>query len=102
LTSWFTAIYLVAVDKGGVSATRLATYLQISWNSVRFLLSRLRKGMGEREQEYLLSGLIELDDAFVGGRTTGCKRGRGSEKKTTILVACEHDAKRKKPGFLNL
>jgi transposase-like protein len=102
LTSWFTAIYLNAVDKGGLSATRLQTYLNISWNSARFLLAKLRKGMGARDQEYLLSGLIELADAFVGGKTTGGKRGRGSEKKTKILVACEHDAQHQKAGFLKM
>jgi len=88
LTSWFTAIYLMSVDKGGLSATRLQTYLQLSWNSAALLLSKLRKAMGSRDQQYLLSGLIELDDAFIGGKTTGGKRGRGSEKKTSILVAC--------------
>ena len=102
LKSWFTAIYLHSVDKGGLSATRLQTYLRISWNSARFLLSKLRAAMGEREQEYLLSGLIELDDAFIGGKTTGGKRGRGSEKKTKILVACEHDAQHQKAGFLKM
>jgi transposase-like protein len=102
LKDWFTAIYLVTVDKGGVSATRLQTYLQISWNSANAMLMKLRIAMGARDQEYLLKGLIELDDAFIGGKTTGGKRGRGSEKKTAILVGCEHDAKNKRAGFLKM
>lgn len=102
LTSWFTAIYLMSVDKGGISATRLQVYLQISWNSASLLLSKLRKAMASQDQQYLLSGLIELDEAFIGGKTTGGKRGRGSEKKTAILVACEQDAQHKRAGFLKM
>lgn len=102
LTDWFIAIYLVAVDKGGLSATRLQTYLQCSWKTASLMLSKLRVAMGARDKDYLLSGLIELDDAFIGGKSTGGKRGRGSEKKTAILVACEHDAKNKRAGFLKM
>ena len=68
LTYWFTAIYLVAVYKGGVSASRLEAYLGISWQSARLMLARIRQTMGDRDQQYLLSGLIELDEGFVGGK----------------------------------
>jgi len=102
LTKWFVAFYFCSVDKGGISATRLAKYINVSWNTARFMLKKIRTAMGEREKKYLLSGLIELDDAFVGGRTTGGKRGRGSEKKTAILVACENNAQWKKAGFLKM
>lgn len=96
------AIYFCGVDKGGISASRLMTYLQVSWNTARLMLAKIREAMGDRDQQYLLQGLIELDDAFVGGKTTGGKRGRDSEKKTAILVACEHDALNQKAGFLKM
>jgi transposase-like protein len=102
LTYWFLAIYFCSVDKGGISAIRLATYLDVSWNTARFMLLKIRSVMGERDQEYLLSGIIELDDAFVGGKSTGGKRGRGSEKKTPILVACENREKEGRAGYLKM
>lgn len=102
LTSWFVAIYFCAVDKGGISATRLQAYIDVSWNTARLMLAKIRKAMGERDQMYLLQGLIELDDALIGGKTTGGKRGRGSEKKTSILVACEHDAEHNQAGYLKM
>lgn len=102
LVKWFTAIYFVSVDKGGISASRLAKYIDVDWKTARNMLKRLRLTMGERDQQYTLAGLIELDDGFVGGKTTGGKRGRGAEKKTAILVACEHDAQHKKAGFLKM
>lgn len=46
---------------------------------------------------YRLSGLIEVDDAFVGGKQKG-KRGRGASGKTPILVAVE--SKDKQAGYI--
>ena len=54
-------------------------------------------GDGRPEPPYRLEGIIELDDAFVGGKRPG-KRGRGADGKTAILVACEHNDG--KPGFV--
>lgn len=53
--------------------------------------------MGHRDSLYRLSGVIEIDDAFVGGKRKG-KRGRGAEGKTPILVAVENKGKR--AGFI--
>ncbi len=53
--------------------------------------------MGDQNRLYRLEGIIELDDAFVGGKRPG-KRGRGAEGKTAILIACEHNNGR--PGFV--
>ena len=53
--------------------------------------------MGDQNSLYKLTGTIELDHAFVGGKQAG-KRGRGAEGKTAILVACEHNDG--KPGFV--
>jgi len=45
--------------------------------------------MMERDQNKPLSGFIELDDAYLGGERTGCKRGRGAEGKTLFIAAVE-------------
>lgn len=100
LTKWFTALYFVAVDKGGISAERLRLYIDVDWKTANLMLTKLRLAMGQRDGEYLLSGIIELDEAFVGGKTTGGKRGRGAENKTAILVACEQKGKR--AGYLKM
>ena len=102
LRHWFTALYFVGVDKGGISAERLRKYIDVSWNTANLMLQKLRAAMKERDVGYLLKGVIELDDAFVGGRDTGGKRGRGSETKTKILVACEQRNGGKSAGFLKM
>jgi transposase-like protein len=91
LTKWFTAILLMSSDKGGISAQRLSKVVNVDWNTARLMLSKLRTVMGDRNREYQLAGTVEFDDALVGGVSTGGKRGRGAEKKTPVLVACENE-----------
>ena len=39
-----------------------------------------------------LSGNVEVDETFVGGKEQGGKRGRGTGKKSIVLFAVElHD-----------
>jgi transposase-like protein len=99
LTKWFWAIYWVSSDKGSVSALRLAKLLGLSWRTAHKMLRKLRTAMGHQDSLYRLRGVIELDDALVGGKRAG-KRGRGAAGKTPILVACEHNDG--KPGFVAL
>ena len=88
LPKWFAAIYLMSSDKGGISATRLAEMIEVNWRSAQLMLHKLRKAMGDREQAYLLRGLVEIVDAFIGGKRSG-KRGRGAQGKTPVLLAVE-------------
>ena len=86
LTVWFWAIYLVARDKRGISATQLSRELEIAYSSAWYLLHRLRNAMGERDKDYVLFGIIELDDAYFGAPSSNGKRGRGTDK-TSALAA---------------
>ena len=61
LTVWFWAIYLCATDKRGISAKGLVRQLELSYESAWYLLVRIRSAMQERDQDYLLSGMIEMD-----------------------------------------
>jgi transposase-like protein len=97
LTKWFWAIYWVASDKGGISALRLSKLIGVNWRSAYLLLKKLRNSMGHRDSIYRLSDIIELDDAFVGGKKPG-KRGRGAEGKASVLIACEN--REDKAGFI--
>ena len=85
LEKWFWAIYLVANDKRGYSATALHKQLGIGYKSAWYLLQRIRKAMMERDWDYVLSGIVELDDAFFGSANENGKRGRGTSK-TPVLV----------------
>ena len=85
LVIWFWAIYLVAHDKRGHSAISLSEELGVSYKTAWLMLHKIRKAMGERDLKYMLSGIVELDDAFFGAPTEGGKRGRGTDK-TPVLI----------------
>lgn len=74
LTKWFWAIYLMASDKGGISALRLSIQIGVTWLTASRMLRKIRIAMGHRDSVYRLHDLIEIDDAFVGGWRSG-KRG---------------------------
>jgi hypothetical protein len=44
--------------------------------------------MGQRDSNYRLSEVIELDDALIGGKKTR-KSGRGAEGKVSVLIVCK-------------
>ncbi len=86
LTVWFWAIYLVARDKRGISAVQLSRELEIAYSSAWYLLHRLRKAMGQGDQDYVLSGIVELDDAYFSAPKSNGKRGRGTEKASALVM----------------
>lgn len=99
LAKWFWATYLMASDKGGLSALRASKHLGVSWITARTMLRKIRQAMAYRDSIYRLANLIELDDTVVGGKRSG-KRGRGAEGKRPVLVAVE--TRKKGAGFLAL
>lgn len=100
LTKWFLAIYFVSQDKRGISAVELQARLGVTYKTAWYVLSRIRKAMGQRDDAYRLENEIEFDDAFFGGPTVGKKRGRGTEK-AKVFVALSLD-KKGHPRFLKM
>ena len=86
LTVWFWAIYLCATDKRGISAVQLSRTLNICYESAWYLLHRIRRSMAQRDEKYILSGIVEMDDGYEDGAAHNGKRGRGTDK-AKIAVA---------------
>ena len=97
LIKWFWAIYFLGSDKGSISALRLSKLIEVNWRTARLILRKLRAAMSHRDSLYRLRGTIEIDDALVGGKHKG-KRGRGTQGKKKVLIACE--SRGKKAGFI--
>jgi len=76
---------------------RLSKLIEVNWRTARLMLKKLRQAMAHRDSLYQLSGLIEVDDALVGGKRSG-KRGRGATGKAPVLIACE--SKKKQAGYV--
>lgn len=92
LTIWFWAIYLCATDKRGISAVQLSRTLDIGYETAWYLLNRIRSAMGQRDERYQLSGIVEMDDAYVGGSTHSGKRGRGTDKSKIVIGLSKSEA----------
>lgn len=64
LLTWAQAIYLVTSSSKGISAVKLGEMLGVSNKTAWFLGHRIREMMSERE--VLLSGFVEIDEAYAG------------------------------------
>jgi transposase-like protein len=85
LRKWFLAIYLMGSDKRGCSALRLKRELGIAYDTAWTMSHKIRKAMGDRDDLYLLQGVVEMDEAFFGSPDEGGKRGRGSDKTPVVI-----------------
>ena len=88
LTLWFRAMWLVCGPKTGISALGLRSQLglggyQTAWS----WLHKLRRAM-VRPGRDRLSGVVEVDETYVGGEEPGT-RGRGTARKSLVVIAVE-------------
>ena len=86
LRTWFLAIYLISQDKTGLSALALKRHLGTSYRTAWLVHHKLMKTMALRDIELPLSGLVQVDDVYLGGERPGV-RGRGSRNKVPIVAA---------------
>jgi len=87
ITTWFLGIYFVTQSKDGISSLKLARTLGISANASLRMKHKLQQVMKEREENKPLSGFIQIDDAYIGGKRSDGKRGRGAGGKTPFVAA---------------
>ncbi len=92
LITWFRVMWYICVQKNGASALGLQRALGLgSYRTAWLCLHKLRRAM-VRPGRDRLSGKIEVDETYVGGKHEG-KRGRGAAGKTIVLVAAEQCGK---------
>ena len=90
LTTWFAAIWYVVNQKNGVSALGLQHVLEFgSYQTAWAWLHKLRRAMVLPGRE-LLSGVVEVDESYVGARRTGAG-GRRAAGKAIVAIAVEGD-----------
>lgn len=80
------------MKKEGVSTTLIANELEISYQTAWTMMQKIRKAMADRDAQYMLSGLVEIDDFYIGAPTEKGKRGCGTDK-NQVLVALSKNKK---------
>ena len=90
---WFIAMHLLTSTKKSISASELQRQLgHRNYNPIWAMLHKLRAAMGTRDSRYEVSGMVEVDEGFFstevpeGDKDKPLKRGKGSQKKTKVLV----------------
>jgi hypothetical protein len=89
LWKWFLAIYLMVESKKGMSANQIKRTLGVSYKTAWYLCHRIRWAMGEVQPEQL-SGTVEVDETYIGGKARGPNAWR---EKTMVLGAIERDGR---------
>lgn len=89
LTVWFTACWLFASGKDGISALSLKRTLDIgSYQTAWAMLHRLRSVLVRPGRERL-AGTVEVDETYIGGQEAGLSGGRARGKKVLTGIAVE-------------
>ena len=89
LTVWFTACWLFATGKDGISALSLKRTLEIgSYQTAWAMLHRLRTAL-VRPGRDRLAGVVEVDETYIGGLESGLPGGRARGKKVLTGIAVE-------------
>lgn len=85
LQRWFLAIMIITNAKKGISSMQLSRDIGVSKNTAWSMQMRIRRAM--KQGANLLTGVIEMDETYVGGKGHKGKpgiRGRGTSKTPVI------------------
>lgn len=86
LHKWLIAFYMMCASKTQISALQLKRQLELgSYSTALFLCHRIRFALLDLFPDTKLSGTVEADETYIGGRMKG--KGHGYVKNKTSVVA---------------
>lgn len=90
---WYLCMAFMSSTKKGISALEMQRQLgHKRYRTIWVLMHKIRSGMGNRDDKYILNGSIELDEGYfekTNKTQSKLKRGRGSQTKTNVAVMAE-------------
>jgi transposase-like protein len=88
LPIWFIAVLLLCEAKKGMSAMQLKRTIwgidKGSYKTAWYLCHRIRHAMSQVEQP-MLSGTVEIDETYIGGKNTGRGKSARVENKEIVI-----------------
>lgn len=99
LSKWLLAIHLIASSKKGMSAHQIHRNLGISYKAAWFMMHRLRYAMSAGPLAELMTGTVEMDETYVGGKrkfSRGGRPGVNDDNKTPVVALVERGTGRVK------
>jgi transposase-like protein len=95
LWKWFAAVYLMCESKKGISALQLKRMLKIgSYETAWYLCHRIRSAMENGDGAAMLTGTVEADETYIGGKARGFANNRDAARgrlrnKSVVLGAIQ-------------
>ncbi len=92
MTKWLQAIYLITASKKGMSAHQLHRMLGLTYKAAWFMGHRLRYAMSTDLFASKLSGTVEVDETYIGGKmrfADGAKSVDWRKAKTPVIALVE-------------
>lgn len=90
LNKWLLAWYLMCASKKGVSSLQLQRILELgSYRTALFMTHRIRHSLKSPVFQKKLTGTVEVDEAYIGGKQTGKGHKVGKQSKTAVVAMVE-------------
>src|SRR4051794_37135381 len=91
LNKWLAAFYLLCSSKKGMSAHQLHRMLGVTYKTAWFMFHRIREAMRDPAFAERLTGVVEVDETYVGGKGRRGQRiqGRSTKRKTPVVALLE-------------
>lgn len=92
---WYKAIFLMTATKKGFSSKEIQRQLGLKrYEPVWSMVHKLRKAMGNRDAQYTLEGMIEMDEGYFTVESSEIEkskeiRGRGAVGKKNVAIMAE-------------
>ena len=80
LDKWLPAIWMVANNRNGISSWELHRALGVTQKTAWFMLHRIRLAMQDDKKGGKLSGEVEIDETFIGGKARNMHKSRKAKK----------------------
>ncbi len=89
IQKWLLAVTLILNAKKGISSRQLGRDLKVHRNTAWRIGMKIREAMLDKGQRDLLTGIVETDETFIGGKprkgaSKDIKRGRGTSKTPVV------------------
>lgn len=75
LTLWFHVIYMFYTSRNGVSAKQIERVCNVSYKTA-WRIGKLVRSLMSLENDPILTGLVEMDESYFGGRKPLNKKGK--------------------------
>jgi transposase-like protein len=86
LQLWFYAMYLMTSTRCAVSAKHLERELGVTYKVAWRMANRIRNYLMTQDDDEPLSGDVEADESYFGGRRRGTRRGRPGPESHKVPV----------------